>query len=153
MRRRQPIHREQSERRWTVDDDIRVIGANRLETILQPVMGIELPHQLGFELGERNPRRRDEQVRLGRRQDDVGKAAGRFHDRVVDAARDRGHVEIRHRAVRLGVEIDEQGRLTAQGQRGRQVDGGRSLPYASFLIGDGNNHQRAVVVARRTPRL
>ena len=63
--------------------------ADRLEPILQPEMRVELPHQLRFELGQRNPRRGDAQIRLvveGRITS--AKRAVRLGDRVVDAAGD-----------------------------------------------------------------
>ena len=107
------------------------------------------PDQLRLELGQGDSRWRDEQVRLRRRQDDVREPAGRFDDRVVDAARDRRDVQIGHRAVGLGVEIDEQRRLAAQRERGGQIDSGRGLPHATLLVRDGNNH-RGAVTGRRT---
>ena len=37
--------------------------ADRLELVLQPEVRVHLPHQLRLELGQRDPRRRDRQVR------------------------------------------------------------------------------------------
>jgi len=42
----------------------------------------------------------------------------------------------RHRAVGLGIKVDEQRALAADGERRRQVDGGRRLADAAFLICD-----------------
>ena len=65
----------------------------------------------------------------------------RLRNRVVHAPRHLRHVEERHRAVGLGIEVDEQRALAAQRQRGRQVDGGRGLPHAALLVGDGDDHR------------
>ena len=62
-------------------------------------------------------------------------------DRVVDASRDLPDVEIRHRAVRLRIEVDEKRGLASKRKGRRQVDGGRGLPHAPFLVCDGDNHR------------
>ena len=51
-----------------------------------------------------------------------------------------GEIEKRDAAVGLRVEIDEQRLASAHGQRGGEVDGGRGLADAAFLIGDGDDH-------------
>jgi len=89
---------------------------------------------------------RHPEVRLiGRRQDHVLEGDVLFRDGVVDAPRHRGDVEVRHGAVGLGIEIDKERRLAAQRQRSGEIDRGRGLTHAAFLICDGNNHG----VARR----
>jgi hypothetical protein len=59
----------------------------------------------------------------------------------VGTARVTRHVEERHRAVGLRIEVDEQRPLAPQRKRRREIDGGRGLPHAPFLIGDGDDHQ------------
>jgi hypothetical protein len=46
----------------------------------------------------------------------------------------------RHGAVGLRIEIDEQRRLAAQGERSGKIDGRRRLTDAPFLIGDCYDH-------------
>ncbi len=54
-------------------------------------------------------------------------------------------------SVSLRIEIDHQGGNLFLGERGRQVDGGGGLAYASFLIGDGENGRRHGVCEIRRP--
>jgi hypothetical protein len=61
-------------------------------------------------------------------------------DRVVNAPLDLRHIQKRHRAVGLGVEVDEQRRLSSQRKPCGEVDGGGGLTHPAFLIRDGNNH-------------
>ena len=129
------------ERRRAVDDDVLVLAVERLDLVLEPEVRVELPHQARLELRQPDARRRDEQVRHRRRLDDVGERAARFGDRVVGAARDRREVEKRNAAVRLGVEIDEQRLLAAHRQGGGEVDGGRRLADAAFLVRDRYDHR------------
>ena len=131
---------KQPERRRAVDDDVRIVPADRLQPVLQAEMRVELPDQLGLELRERDPGRRDPEIRLRRGHDHVGEAAVRLDDRVVHAACELRDVEIRHRAVGLGIEVDEERPLTAQRQRGSEVDGGCGLSDAAFLVRDGDDH-------------
>ena len=65
------VHREQAQRRGTVDHDVRELLTNWLDPVLQPKVRVELPHQFTLELRERDPRRRDPQVRLRRRHDRI----------------------------------------------------------------------------------
>ena len=143
-RRHQRVHRQQAERRRTVDDDVRVVLEDGRELVLEPEMRIELAHQLRLELGERNPRRCHPQIVQRRRDDDVCQARLPVRHRVVHAFRDLADVEKRHRAVRLRVEIDEEGPLAAQRQRGREIDGGGRLADSAFLVRDGDNHQPSI---------
>ena len=87
--------------------------------ILQPEMRVELPHQPRLELRERDARRRDVQVR------DVDAGTMTSSSRASGSAItsymlrvDLPHVEERHRAVGLGIEIDEQ-RLSGPAGPGR----------------------------------
>ena len=116
--------------------------AELVDLVLQPEVRVELPDQPRLELGQRDARRRDEQIR----QRVAGwmmsrELARRVGDRVVGAARDRGEVEERDAAVGLRVEIDEQRLAAAHRQRGGEVDGGRGLADAALLVGDGNDHR------------
>ena len=70
----------------------------------------------------------------------------RIRNGVVDAALYRGDVQERHRAVGLGVEIDEERLLAAQREPGGEIDGGRGLAYSTLLIGNGNNHDVTRVI-------
>ena len=65
---------------------LRILLADRLELVLQPEVRVDLADELRLELGQRDARRRDRQVRHRRRHDDVGHLHGRLGDRVVDAA-------------------------------------------------------------------
>ena len=40
--------------------------------------------------------------------------------------------------VSLGIEIDEEGRVTRQGKPGREIDRGRRLADAALLVNDGD---------------
>jgi hypothetical protein len=55
-------------------------------------------------------------------------------------------IEERHRAVGLGIEVDEKRWLAAQGKPCSQIDRGGGLSNTAFLIGDGNNHCGAKVI-------
>src|SRR5262249_14358349 len=65
----------------------------------------------------------------------------RVRNGVVHALRDGRDVEERHRAVGLGIEVDEQRPLPAERQRGRQVNRGRGLADAALLVGDCDDHE------------
>ena len=56
---------------------------------------------------EADPRRRQRQMRLRRRHNHVAETAGRIGEDVVDTPLHRAHVEVRHAAVALRVEINE----------------------------------------------
>ena len=144
-RRHQRIDRQQPERRRTVDDDVRRscsrIGSSR--SFSRKCASIS-PTSLASSLASAIRAGAIAQVRDRRRQDDVRqRAARRRRSRRTRCASTCAHVEKRHRAVGLGIEIDEQRRLAAQRQRRRQVDGGRGLAHAALLVGDGDNHERA----------
>jgi hypothetical protein len=66
--------------------------------------------------------------------------AGAIDKDVVHALRGGADVDIRHAAVALRIEIDQQRRLAAHGESGGKVDGSRRLTDSTFLIGNGENH-------------
>jgi hypothetical protein len=71
----------------------------------------------------------------------VGRMDGRIDEDVVHAAPHFSHVDERHAAVGLGVEIDEQRLAIAHRQCCREIDRGRRFTDASFLIGYRENHR------------
>ena len=147
MRRRdQRIDRQQTQRRRTVDHDVREVFTQAVEAILQPEMRVQLAYQLGFELRQADARRHDRQVRLLRLDDDVLDGAGRVDEGVVDTALYATDVHVGHRAVALRVEVDEESRLAAEGEGRREVDGGRGFADSAFLICNRNNHVRGATL-------
>jgi hypothetical protein len=73
--------------------------------------------------------------------DHVLQPDGRFGNRVVHAPGHGLHVEERHGAVRLRVEVDEQRRFAAERQSRGEIDGGGRLADPALLIGDGDDHE------------
>ena len=51
-----------------------------------------------------------------------------------------GIVNMDVECCRTYVEVDEKGALASEGQRRGQIDRGRGLPHAAFLVRDGYNH-------------
>jgi hypothetical protein len=51
-------------------------------------------------------------------------------------------IDERKRAVALGVEVDEENLFSAIGTRGGEIDRGRGLAHAPFLVGDYDDHLR-----------
>ena len=70
--RDQRVDGQQAEGRRAVDDDVLELAVQRGEFVLQLERRVELADQPRFELGQRDAGRRDRQVGLARRQDDVG---------------------------------------------------------------------------------
>ena len=53
------IDRDDAQRRGCVDDDELVASPNPLDLVLEPVIAIQLPQQLGLDLGQGDRRRGD----------------------------------------------------------------------------------------------
>jgi hypothetical protein len=118
MRRRdESVDRDQPEGGWRVDDDELVAILGRGQAVLQAEVGIQLPHELCFELRQRNPGRSHIEAGQLRRLDDIVERhlAGQH---VVHGLAQRTHVEKRHRRVRLGIEVDEKHCAAAHRKRG-----------------------------------
>ncbi len=68
--------------------------------------------------------------------------------RVGDGCGPAQHVEGRHRTlidaeprarISLRIEIDDENALADGGERGAEIDGGRGLTHAAFLVGEGKD--------------
>jgi len=64
------------------------------------------------------------------------------HHQLVDRTIDVDGIEKRDRAVGLRIEVEKQDTFSLAGEGGGEVDGGSSLPYPTFLVGDGDYHSR-----------
>ena len=142
-RRDQRVDRQQAERRRAVDDDVRVLAcgaaracpsAGSARRSPRPACASSLASAMRDGAIERFGERR--------RQDDVRELHARVGDRVVHAARRPARMS-RNDMVLLacGSRSMSSVALAAQGERRGEVDGGRGLTHAAFLIGDGNDHQ------------
>ena len=138
------VDRQQPQRRRAVDDDVGVVGFERGELFLETEVRVEFSHQLGLELGQRDARRRNAEMRLvGRADDGRQRGAAIAGHRLEHVRADRRHVEKRHGAVGLGIQVDEQRRPAAEREGGGEVDGGRGLTHAALLIGNGQDHRQS----------
>ena len=79
----QRVHRQETQRGWTVDDDMTVLPIELFDLVLQPEMRVELTHQPGLELRKRDPSRSDEQVLERSRLNDGCELAGGVGKRIV----------------------------------------------------------------------
>ena len=62
---------------------------------------------------------------------------GPADEAVVDAARDGARTDAHpRRGVALRIHVEQQGLALGRGDAGREVDGGRGLPHAAFLVDD-----------------
>src|SRR6185295_8043099 len=101
--------------------------------------------QFGFDFRQGNRRRGDHQVRNPvRRTEDALDLPVVFREDVVDGALQAVDVQEGHGAVRLRVEIDEQGAQTFGGQGRGEIDGGGRLSDATLLVGNREDHRGAV---------
>ena len=122
------------------------------ELVLETERRVQLPHQPRLELRQRDARRARPRVSpppsglMTSRSWNVG-----VDEDVVHPLLDLPQVEVRHAAVGLGIEIDEQRRLAAQRQGGGEVEGGRRLADAALLVRDGEDHLEVAAVRRRQP--
>ena len=83
-RRHERVDGNEPEGRRRIDDDEIVERANRLETVAEAKMAVELPNQLALELRERDPCRRDPQGPGLGGIGDVLETDVRLRERIVD---------------------------------------------------------------------
>ena len=96
-------------------------------------------HQLDFGAGEVNRGRHQEQIADRGCFDDV-LCRNVVDQEIVGGLFDGAAVDAKTACrVSLRVEIDKKHSLTLKSKPGSEVDGGRRLPNATFLIGDGDN--------------
>ena len=136
----QGVDGQEAEGGRTIDHDRLVLVEDLMQLVFEAERRIELPRHPRLEFGERNARRRDRQILVRRRQDDVTQRDGRFDEHVVHAASHGLQIHERHAAIGLGIEIDQQRSALSHGQRSGQIDGGGRLADAPFLIGNRENH-------------
>ena len=105
-------------------------------------MRIEFRCEAGLKLGERDVRWRDPKISLRRLGDDLLERAVAIRKRIVDATSKVSAVDIRESAVSLRVEIDQQRRFSTKRESRRKIDRCRGLPHATFLVGNGDDHQQ-----------
>ena len=147
----QGVDGEQAKGWRAVDDDVLVFPVELLDLVLEPEVRVELAGQPRFQLGQRDPGRRDEEPGDRRRQDHVAERCPRFGDGVVGTARDSLEVDVGDAAVGLRIEVDQQRAPPTERQGGGKVDGRRGLADSTLLICDGDDHQ--TLGCRRTIRL
>src|SRR5688500_755421 len=98
----QRVDRQQPERRRTVDDDM-FVAVQLSDLVFQLEVRVQLTHQPRLELRQADAARRDEQIRVRRRLDDVSELTGGLDYGVVCTARDSAMLQERDAAVGLRV--------------------------------------------------
>ena len=137
------VHREETERRRTVDQHERVPPAHARERFLEPVLAFRESDEL--DLGSDQVAARGQEVEPLDRGvlHDVPRGTP-FYQQLVRRAGNpgRAHAEPR-RGASLGIEIDEERRMLVERQCGAEVDGRRRLPHPTLLVGhrDRPTHQ------------
>ena len=135
------VDRDHPERGRGVDEHGVVGVTDFLDLVAQAEMPVDLARELGLDLGERDPCGRHVQLGDLRGADDLGKPDGGIDQDVVHGLIDRPAVDVGHRAVSLGIEVDEKGLEALLGHRRREVDGRSGLPDTSLLIGNRDDHE------------
>ena len=136
------VHRDEPQRRRSVDHDVVELLPNVLEAIPKAVVGVDVAHELALQLRERNARLGYRKAFHRRGADDLREA-----DLAGERLQHRGAGWIRiddtHRGVRLGVDIHKQRPVSGAGERRRQVDRRGGLGYSALLVrnGDGGAHR------------
>ena len=73
------------------------------------------------------------------RRDDRGVEVAFLEEHLVQGAVEAGTVDSEAaRGISLGVEIDDEDPLAGEGESGREIDYGRRLADAAFLVGTGD---------------
>ncbi len=136
--RGQSIDGQERKRGRGVDEEELEVFAQRLDRLLQPRLAARLVDELDL---------RADQVPPGGKQRKVWK--GRLPHRAVGAPCEENVVGARalvfagkaesRRRVGLRVQIDQQDAPIQRSQRSGEVDRGRGLSHAPFLVGDGDN--------------
>src|SRR5215471_15019539 len=134
------VDRDHAEGRRRVDENGVVGPPDRIDLVPESEVAVDLPQELGFDLGERDPRGRDVQSGKARRPQDVLERDRRVGQNVEHRFLDRSAIEIRHRAIALGIEIDQESLELLLGQSRREVDGRGGLADSPFLVCDRDDH-------------
>ncbi len=120
-----------------------VLVPQRREECAQPFLAARQAHHFDFSASEvaiGSDQREPVDRRLNH---EWGRILGRFRrgERVVDGAAGSGLSLLADTAgeVALRVDVNEQDSLLGQGERSGQVDSGRRLADAPFLVGNGDD--------------
>ena len=143
-RRDHGVDRDHSERRRRIDDDRVVPLAGPVQLVPQAEVAVDLTQELGLDFRQRDPGGGHVQVLHRGLYDDVGHLHGRLGQNVEHRFFDQPPVDVRHRAVGLGIEIDQERLHALLGQCGGEVDGGGGLSDAPFLVRDADDHGKTV---------
>ena len=135
----QAVEGEQAEAGRAVDEDEVVVIVDRGEGAAQPPVAPLDADQLHLGAGELAVGADDVVAALRARPPGFGDR-GAFQQDVVDAGVEASLVDPgAHGGVALGIEVDHEDPAAEPGQAGGQIDGGRGLADAAFLIGDAEN--------------
>ena len=143
---REGVDREQTERRWAVEEHVVVSGDDAFESRRHPPLARQVSGE--FDLGAGKRRRRRDEVES----DDLGpkRQVGHRHradDRVVDRCVDRPSVDPEPAGgVPLWVKVDHEDPFAGECQVGRQIDHRGGLANTTLLVGTGDRlaHQAPV---------
>ena len=139
-RRDQRVHGDHSERRRRVDEDVVVLLTGVLHLVLQPEWAVEIADQLRLELGERDARRSEPEVRNPRRDDCILELDLLGDQDVVHRSHDLPRVDVAHRRIGLRVEVDQQRLESLVCDGCSEIDRGGRFSDTAFLIGDRDDH-------------
>ena len=128
------VDRERPERRRAVEEDEVVAVAARGERLGEIPLAVGAARELDDGAGEIRLRRDEVEVRERGGVDELGER--RAVEEVVARRPVRAHPEPRGR-VRLRIEVDHERALAGLGEAGGEVDGGRRLADAAFLVREG----------------
>src|SRR5581483_11027070 len=136
--RRQRVDGQEMQRGRAIDEDGLIAVAELGQMLLEARFAREHVHEL--ELGCGQVAVAGQQIETG-----LGRHDRAFDRRLVEqhfatARLDAALVQARgHGRIALWIEVDEQDASPRLGERGGEVDGGRGLAHAAFLIGDGDD--------------
>ena len=143
VRRRQAVHGQESQRGWTVQQDVVVLIGDPIQGDLQPGLPGEHAHQLHLGPREIHRRRRNPHIA------DRAFHSHRIHggtvlETIVDRPGEAGLVDAEAaRRIPLGVHIHKQHPLPQGRQAGCEVDRGGRLPHAALLVDDSYSQAHA----------
>src|SRR5439155_21893314 len=101
--------------------------------------------ELDLRCGELGRRGDDVEVARLRRPDDLVEADLRVDEDVGDVLVDAIQIDAQpDREIRLRVEVEAEDPLADRGERATEVDGGRGLAHAAFLVRDRDHLSHAV---------
>ncbi len=150
VRAGQRVHRQQAKRRRAVDEDPVPVRRLPVDRAREAPLAALLAGELDLRPGERD-RRRDETQALDGCRDVQVTERPLVDERVVDRAVQGGAVDPEAaRRVALGIEVDDEDAVTEESQIGCEIDHGRGLPDAAFLIGAGDRLAHSASSSSRT---